>query len=261
MDNALIDQPAAAPDHVPPPHDEATHPARKAPGWKVDVRSLALIALLLGASGGYRYWRDFQFSTLEAQSRDSPFPLKEIPTTLGGWQMVEGAETTLDPRIARLAGSTDHIVRTYQNAATGDKASVLVLYGPALVVFAHTPEVCYPSTGFKPMVQPQDVTIPGLDAAPTPLFRHALYGRSQGGASQINEVFHSFRNGAVWTPDIASRWKQFRYNPGMFKIQIERLAQDSDPKGEAAYDMLASLVTEIEDRIKSAGHPPAPTSN
>lgn len=253
MDNALIDQPAAAPDYAPPQQGESSAPPRKTSGWKVDVRSLVLIGLLLGASGTYRYWRDYQFSTLEVQSRNSPFPLKEITATLGGWQLMEGTEATLDPRIARIAGSTDHIIRGYQNAKTGEKATVLVLYGPAQLVFAHTPEICYPSTGFRPMVKPEDMTIPGLDGSPTPEFRHALYGRSQAGASQMNDVFHSFRNGGVWTPEMASRWKQFRHNPGMFKIQIERAVTDSDPRGEAAYDMLNALVTDIESRIKSAG--------
>ncbi|OJW20981.1 MAG: hypothetical protein BGO49_29955 [Planctomycetales bacterium 71-10] len=259
MDNALIDQPAAAPapDQAPPRPGESDAPARKPLGWKVDVRSLALIALLLGASGTYRYWRDYQFSTLESQSRDSPFPLKEIPTILGGWRMVDGAEATLDPQIARIAGSTDHIVRTYQDAATGEKATVLVLYGPALLVFAHTPGVCYPSVGYKAMAEPQDVTIPGTEGATGPLFRHELYGRSQGGAVQMSDVFHSFRNGGVWTPEMASRWKQFRYNPGMFKIQVERTVKDSEARDEPAFDILAALVAEIEARIKAAA--PAPS--
>lgn len=259
MDNALIDQPAAAPspDQIAQRPGGPDAPARKPLGWKVDVRSLALIALLLGASGGYRYWRDHQFSTLEAQSRNSPFPLKDISTVLGGWRMVDGAEATLDPKIARIAGSTDHFVRVYQNVATGEKATVLVLYGPALLVFAHTPEVCYPSVGYKPMVKTNDVTLPGSEGATGPLFRHALYGRSQGGAVQMSDVFHSFRNGGIWSPEMGSRWKQFRYNPGMFKIQVERTVQDSETRDEPAFDILAALVKEIETRIQAA---PAPTS-
>lgn len=256
MENALIDQQAAPGERTPAAAVPA--PARGPARWKADVRNLILVGLLLGVSGGYRYWRDYQFSALEAQSRESPFALKEVSTALGGWRMVEGAETTLDPQIARLAGSTDHIVRTYENAETGERVTVLALYGPSLIVFGHTPEVCYPSTGYKPMAAPDDVTIPGVDGGSDALFRHARYGLFEGGASRVNEVYHSFRNGGVWSPDMASRWKQFRYNPGMFKIQVERVAQSSDPRGEGVYDLLAALVAEIDGRLR--GPAGAPTS-
>lgn len=252
MDNALIDQPATVPEQSEPGREAALRPARKALAWHFDVRSLVLIGLLLGASGGYRYWRDYQFSTLEEQSRDSPFPLKDVTTILGGWRFVEGAETTLDPQIARIAGSTDHIVRSYENESTGEKVTVLVLYGPAQLVWAHTPEICYPSTGYKALVATQDVTVPGIDGAPGTLFRHGLYGRSDAGAVRMNEVFHSFRNGGAWTPEMGARWKQFRYNPGMIKIQVERTVKDADSRGEACYDLLAALVADIEDRVRTA---------
>ncbi|WP_337176271.1 exosortase-associated EpsI family protein [Paludisphaera sp.] len=252
MDNALIDQPAAPIDQdaargAPPA------PARGPSRRKADVRNLILVGLLLGASGAYRYWRDHQFSALESRTRDAPFALKDISPALGPWRMVEGAETTLDPRIARLAGSTDHIVRSYENEETGEKVTVLALYGPALLVFGHTPEVCYPSTGFRAMADPEDVTIPATGGGRDAVFRRARYGLFEGGTSRVNEVFHSFRNGGVWHPEMASRWKQFRYNPGMFKIQVERVERGGESGGEATAALLAALVAEIEDRLGASG--------
>lgn len=257
MNNALIDQQAPPLDQ-----DAARGPrpgaARESSRRKVGVLNLILVGLLLGASGAYRYWRDYQFSALEARSRNAPFAMKEISPALGDWRMVEGAETTLDPRIARLAGSTDHIVRTYENESTGEKVTVLALYGPALLVFGHTPEICYPSTGYKPMADPDDVTIPGVAGAPDSVFRQARYGWFEGGDSRVNEVFYAFRNGGVWHPEMASRWKQFRYNPGMFKIQVERVVRDSGQKGDGMSDLLASLVAEIEGRLGASGVGPGP---
>lgn len=257
MEHALLDQ-TVAPDEGAARRDDSTAPARKPAGWRFDVRNLVLIGLLLGASGGFRYWRDHQFATLETQSRESPFPLKDVPTVLGGWRMVEGAEATLDPRIARVAGSTDHVLRTYQNDASGEKVSVLVLYGPALLVHGHTPEVCYPSSGYAPLVEPDDVTVAGIDGAPDAVFRRGLYGRTEAGASQVNESFHSFRNAGVWLPDMRDRWKRFRSNPGMFKIQVDRVARDSTSRGEDVHDMLAALVADVEARVRPAAATTAP---
>ncbi len=257
MEHALLDQ-TDAPGQGEARRDDSkaeAEAARKPARRRIEVRNLILIGLLLGGSGGYRYWRDHQFATLEVQSRESPFPIKDVATLLGGWRMVDGAETTLDPRIARIAGSTDHVIRTYQNEATGDRVTALVLYGPALLVFGHTPDVCYPSSGYAPLAAPDDVTIAGIDGAPDALFRHALYGRTEGGASQVNEAFHSFRNAGVWVPDMGSRWKQFRYNPGMFKIQIDRVARDSKSRGEDVHDLLAALVADVENRVRAAAAP------
>ena len=88
-------------------------------------------------SGGIRYLRDWQFQSLNKESEKPPFPLKEFPKTLGDWHEVEGTEITLDPQIARIAGSSDHLVRTYINGRNGEQVSVMILYGLAYLV-GHT---------------------------------------------------------------------------------------------------------------------------
>jgi hypothetical protein len=252
MENALIDQPAATLPHAETRRPDAPTPR---PAAKLDLRWVVMVGILLGASGLVRYGRDMQFQAIEAQSKTAPFPLKELPTVLGGWRMVEGAETTLDPQIARIAGSSDHIVRTYENAKTGEKASVLVLYGLAPLVWGHTPEVCYPATGYKTVADPHDVPVAVAATAAGVPFRQAVYGLFQGGSSSYHDVYYSFRNAGEWTPDMGARWKRFRSHPGMFKIQVERQVKDARTIDESCHDMLAALVTEIETRLQADSSP------
>src|SRR5579885_1545086 len=101
----------------------------------------AVTCLLLGISGGVRFWREWRFSALAAQQGVSPFPLSQIPWALGTWQAREGSEAKLDPRIARIAGASDHIVRDYEDRKTGAEASVLIVYGLGTEVAFHTPDV------------------------------------------------------------------------------------------------------------------------
>ena len=61
--------------------------------------------MLLGISGGVRYWRDWQFHSLLKESEAPPFALGEIPKVLGAWHAVEGSDDTLEPEIARIAGA------------------------------------------------------------------------------------------------------------------------------------------------------------
>jgi hypothetical protein len=245
MENALIDQPAATLPHAETRRPDAPPPR---PAAKLDLRWVVMVGILLGISGLVRYGRDMQFQAIEEQSKTAPFPLKELPTVLGGWRMVEGAEITLDPQIARIAGSSDHIVRTYEDAKTGEKASVLVLYGLAPLVWGHTPEICYPATGYKTVSEAHDIPVDGVP------FRQAVYGLSEGGSSSYHDVYYSFRNAGEWTPDMGTRWKRFRSHPGMFKIQVERQVKDARKIDEGCHDLLTALVDEIETRLK-AGSP------
>jgi len=245
MENALIEPTTATGPQAPASRRPRTFDAR----WAL------MLALLLGASGLVRYGRDLQFRALENESKASPFPLKEIPTVLGTWKMVEGAETTLDPQIARIAGSSDHIVRTYRSERTGEHATVLVLYGLAPLVWGHTPEICYPATGYKEIAAPRDVKIDVEAAGAEVPFRQAVYGISQGGASSYHDVYYSFRNAGEWAPDMGVHWKRFRSHPGMFKIQVERRVESAGAKDDACRDLLAALVAEIE--AKAGGGPKA----
>ena len=54
--------------------------------------------------------------------------LADLPEKVGDWQLVEGGETRLGPG-SRIAGSSDHLVRTYVDNLTGVKLTLLVLVG------------------------------------------------------------------------------------------------------------------------------------
>ena len=115
--------------------------------------------MLLGASGGFRYWRDWQFHSLLKESEIPPFSLGNIPNVLGAWRAIDGSEDTLEPEIARIAGASDHLIRIYVDEKSGQAATVMILYGLAYIVWAHSPEVCYPATGFKSVSPSQDKDI------------------------------------------------------------------------------------------------------
>ena len=111
---------------------------------------MVLACLLLGGSGGVHAWQDHRFATIQGRVESAPFALKDLPMTLGDdeWGVRDGAQRTLDPEVARVAGCTDSVIRTYTNSTTGVSLTVLILFGPARDVFSHVPEVCYPAAGY-----------------------------------------------------------------------------------------------------------------
>jgi len=229
------------------------HPRQvRKPRLRSEWTWLLLAGLFLGSSGGYRYWRDWQFQTLSTESKKPPFPLKEFPKAFGDWHEVEELETTLDPEIALIAGSSDHIIRTYTNEKSGENVVLMILYGLAQLICSHTPAVCYPAAGFKEVPPAQAVEIPIPGSSATALFRKEHFVKYAAGSAIYQEVYHSFRNAGQWRSDIQSRWKSFRYHPSMFKVQIQRQnTGDSKADNLSVEKFLGSIAQEIDSRLAS----------
>jgi hypothetical protein len=210
---------------------------------------IALVALFLGTSGCVRYWRDWKAQNLVKESQTAPFALSEIPSVLGPWHVVEGSESTLDPEIARVAGSSDHIIRTYVNEKNGERAVVMVIYGLAYLVWPHTPDACFPAAGFKSVPTARDVDIQTPQSGSTARFRVQRFAKYRGGQEDDQEVHHSFFNAGRWDYDMEKNWKSFRDHPGMFKVQVQRQAPAGGKTAEGSMDqLLGCIVQEIESR-------------
>jgi hypothetical protein len=180
-----------------------------------------LACVFLGGSGLVRTWQDRRLDVVARLNEPAPFALKDLPKDLAGWHYLEGGDQRLDPEIAKIAGSTDHLIRTYVDESTGVNVTVLVVYGNGQTLSAHTPEVCYPNVGYTASEEPSDrasaVAPPSVAS-----FRSLAFSKRGGTDASREEVYYSFRHEGRWYPNAAIDWKRFRYNPAMFKVQIQR---------------------------------------
>jgi hypothetical protein len=212
---------------------------------------MALACSLLGASGGVRAWQDFRFATVEGKVKGAPFPLKDLPRTLGDdWKVEEGGEGDLDPEVKQVAGCTDSLIRTYRNTTTGVSVTALLLYGPGKAVAGHTPEVCYPAGGYRSVAEPSILTIAAGPEAKAD-FRSQVFARDLVHQTRREEVYYSFRHGNRWTPDAQRYWKDFRQHPALFKVQTQRPVSSDEWRqvNNPTEEFLALLMPEIERRI------------
>jgi len=213
---------------------------------------MVITCVLLGISGGIRTWRERQFQTIEREGSACPFPLKEFPYFMGNWKAIEGSEPQLDPEIARIAGSSDHVIRSYSEGKSGQTVKVLVLYGLAYSVFGHAPEICYPAAGFEMVGKPEihETAIPG---STTPArSRSEVFAKNLGALTAYEEVYYTFLHNGQWLPDMADRWKSFRYHPGMFKIQLQRELPSSSSQESPSESLLIELMKEIGNRASKS---------
>lgn len=210
---------------------------------------LAIASVFLVGTGLVRVWQDRRFEGVEVLSIAPMFPLTEIPTDLQGWTAQEGAEATLDPQVARIAGSTDSLIRNYVDKRTGVVVTVLVLYGRADQVVAHTPEVCYPAIGYQ---LAENITDAILTIGGTPSrFRSTVYAK-QGASLERQEVFYAFRHHGVWSPEVPGNWRKLRNSPAVFKVQVQRRAGDHERRHlfNPTQQFLSAFLPQLEQRIR-----------
>lgn len=221
--------------------------------------SAILACALLGASGSARRWQEDRFVSRAEVGKTATFPLKDLPKTLGDWTLMEGGERQLDPITLRVAGSSDHILRIYKDEQTGVTLTALVLYGRSDLVYGHTPDICYPSSGFN-LVEPfEDHAIRFAEVGAPAMFRSALYSKSSGGSGGREEVYYAFRHDGRWLPDAAGQHKMFRRSPFMYKVQVQRRVGENERRDEnnPTEQFIKALLPEIERRTASAVATPA----
>jgi hypothetical protein len=72
--------------------------------------------------------------------------LDEIPNTIGDWV---GQDELVDDDTQRVAGAEGFVSRTYVNSKTDQRVGVWLIVGHARDTAEHTPDVCYPASGFN----------------------------------------------------------------------------------------------------------------
>ena len=215
---------------------------------------MTLACILLGTSGGVRAWQDYRFATVQDQGKACPFPLKDLPEKLGNeWRLEEGGESQLDPKVKQVAGCTDSLIRTYRNATTGVTVTTLILFGPGKEVAGHTPEICFPAAGYRSVAEPSSHSVANGSGSAAE-FRSEVFARDQEHQSRREEVYYSFRHANRWSPDAQRYWKDFRHQPAIFKVQVQRPVSANEWRtvNNPSEQLLALLMPEIESRITQA---------
>jgi hypothetical protein len=216
-----------------------------------------IACLFLVSSAVVRFIQDRRHKEESNWTEDCPFPLDDIPRTLGHWTNSVDMPK-LDSKTMLITGGKTSIIRTYTDESTGVRLVVLVLFGPTEPVIPHVPEVCYPANGFSKADESINRTIKytftdasGKESAEQSAdFRSAVYQK----VKILEGVYYSFRYNGVWSPNIANGQKLPRRTPGVFKVQIQRLmipgeSRDIDKYPDPIEDFLKSLLPAMEHEI------------
>jgi EpsI family protein len=221
------------------------------------LRVAAACAILLG-SAAVRAWQNRRIEQdLRVGLAKPRIDLEGIPFTLGDWK---GEPFKIDPQIARNTGADQVVTRRYVNQSTGAAVDVILLYGPAVEMFYHIPEHCYPSAGFVLHDGPE---MRRIDAGGEPVpFRSMVYAKGDGTQSELQEVYYTwwYRDRATgrfrWSPDIGNQ-KHFERIPSMYKVHVARpvLGRERREVGNPSEAFLRELMPEMARRLSASQSP------
>ncbi len=244
-----------------PQLDQPTSVARRSLGpspWIWMIVGCVLVA----ASGVVRIRQEQLFADASLSVKQSPFPLRDLPTSLGGhWEMIK--EEELEAETQQIAGCSDYMYRFYANNHTGVTLKVLVAFGPATQVFPHSPDICFPAQGYQATGKTRRVNVPvktaGATSSPedesevstTVPFRAMIFTRPEAGREEYIESYFSFWHDGRWDPDANETKRKFQHRPAMFKIQVDRgiSSRERDVAQSASEEFVTALVTELNQRI------------
>ncbi|HEU5116731.1 MAG TPA: exosortase-associated EpsI family protein [Isosphaeraceae bacterium] len=252
--NQTLLRTTALPTGVPPVPEMAEDQQRSR---RVPWIGLVVAVGFLAASGGVRAWQSWGVDEALRQGRESPFPLDQLPMTLGDWK---GETREMDSEIAKATGCTDHVFRSYRNDKTGSRIDLILLYGPTLEVVAHSPKICYPYAGFDFMIQPELRVIKAGKAQFA--FSSMVFTKGDGGQAIHEEVYYSWGAvhpgvpGVYWAPDMGE-WKQVERIPGLYKVHLQRVVSPLERRefGNPCEAFLTELMPWLDERYNAASSP------
>jgi hypothetical protein len=155
--------------------------------------------------------------------------LKNVPNEIGDWR---GEDKPVDENVKQTAGAVGAVSRQYRNVRTGEVVDLWLIVGHGRAISAHTPDICYRSSGFAaravensmyPMMMDDETEVPFLTNT---FFREDhLTGR------QIYRVFWSWYNTetnedkVVWEAPSNARW-YFGNTRALYKMYFTSVMRD-----------------------------------
>ncbi len=219
------------------------------------VRVIVVAVLLLGSAAARALQTDRIENKIQTIRKRPKVDLASLPMDMGPWK---GSATDLDPVIARATGADQIVTRRFINQETGVTLEVILLYGPAVEMYIHAPELCYPQAGFALVDGPDPRTIK-TNTSEIP-FRSLVYAKGEGSQTDLQEVYYTWWYNGRWTPDVGLR-KQFERIPGMYKVHLSRRVIPNEDRriGNPCESFLQELLPEIERRMSTTQSPPSPS--
>ncbi len=192
--------------------------------------------------------------------------LQDIPEDIGPWH---GEDLEVEEQTRRTAGAVGYVSRAYRNVRTGEIVRLWLIVGHARDITAHTPEICYPASGFiKRSDKNANYTFNAEGQEPAEFFTNTFIKEDATGR-HLERVFWSWYRanpeepGAIrWQAPENPRW-EFGNERALYKMYFAsemrspRETTEDSPCSRFARDVLPA----IDEALAKYGGPATPSDN
>jgi hypothetical protein len=139
--------------------------------------------------------------------------------------------------------------RRYESPGRGVSAAISLISGPPGAVATHTPDVCYPSSGYKTVREPRRETIelPGGGSAE---YYVAEFAKARATETERVRVRWAWCADGTWVAPEAARFAFLR-SPELFKVYVVTHVADDAPADDppAVKQFVAAAFGQYADRF------------
>jgi hypothetical protein len=182
--------------------------------------------------------------------------LKNVPETIGDWH---GTDLPVEEQVKKTAGARGYVSRAYKNSITGDVVTVWLIVGHAKDIVRHTPDICYPSSGFTTRAPENSLQPFVFDGKSLGDFYTNTFVKEDNAGRQIVRVFWSWfkpaEDGKVtWKAPKIVRW-EFGNAPSLYKLYFTSAMKDfRETTDESACMKFAKEFLPVADKALSTTH-------
>jgi EpsI family protein len=172
--------------------------------------------------------------------------LSQVPRVVGDW---EGTDRELEARQITVGEITSYVLRRYVHRHTGAEVNVLLVCGRAGPTSLHSPEVCYPGTGWSAAAPPARKSIPADSDADT-----FWIGQFQKAAPNVEalRIYWAWNGSGEWEAADNPRWR-FAHHGALYKLYVIRHLPRADEAGadDPTLDFCKHFLPEVRKALFS----------
>jgi len=218
--------------------------------------ALGLIAIVgLSFYEGYVLKDRWADPGMEAEELGERFA--KVPMNIGDW---EGEDKPVDEVVRKTAGAIGYVSRVYTNVNSGKRVDLWLIVGHSRDITRHTPNICYPSQGFRQtgtQQQQQIKTNSGKEAN----FYTAKFEKEDAFSHSTERVFWTFNHPETnqWeAPQEGARWR-YGLSRALYKLYFtSSVGPEEQTIGDNAAVDFAELMLPAIDKALFPTEEPGP---
>ena len=179
------------------------------------------LVLIVGLAIVQGRWSD-RWSDSATAVKDLVDRLDAVPTVVGDWEVAQDDSGKMDERVREQAGAIGHLSRIYKNKKTNSEVSVYLVCGHSRKITGHTPDKCYPGSGFTELAKQMKQPVP-IDGGEAEFYTNAYRKETPSGLQRLRVFWcwaiDSGDEAGMWrAPD--SPWRVYAGVQAMYKMYL-----------------------------------------